>query len=127
MAELSRLADLMIRLTPPRTEDDFATLAQANEDFHRTIYVASGSPRLKVVMAAIVDVGVVARTYRSYRARDLARSARHHREIADAIAARAPDWADHVMTAHVLAAMAALEATFDQGSKGSASPRRGAA
>jgi DNA-binding FadR family transcriptional regulator len=49
-------------------------------------------------------VGVVARTYYSYSESDLIRSARHHSEIVDAIAARAPEWAESVMSAHVLAA-----------------------
>ena len=110
-AELHRLADIMTRHTPPRDERDYGIISEANEAFHRTIYQAAGSPRIQVVLAAVVQVAVVARTYRTYRTRDLIRSAQHHQDIADAIASGAPDWADHAMTSHVLAALAALRET----------------
>ena len=110
VVELERLAASMVSRTPPQGEDDRAVIARANEAFHRLVYQAARSPRVQVVMATIVDVGVVARTYRTFGARDLERSTHHHVEIAEAIAARAPDWAEHVMTAHVLAALAALRA-----------------
>lgn len=107
--ELRRLADIMTAHTPPQTDTDYDTISRANGSFHKTIYVAARSPRLQVIMATIVDVSVVARTYRTYSTRDLIRSAQHHQELVDAIAARAPDWAEHTMTAHVLAAMASLQ------------------
>lgn len=110
-AELHRLADIMSARTPPENERDYSIISDANEAFHRTIYQAAGSPRIQVVLAAVVQVAVVARTYRTYRTRDLIRSAQHHQDIADAISAGAADWADHAMTSHVLAALAALQET----------------
>lgn len=109
IAELRRLADIMTAHTPPKTDADYDTISRANGAFHKVIYAAARSPRLQVIMAAIVDVSVVARTYRTYSTRDLIRSAQHHQELVDAIAARAPDWAEHTMTAHVLAAMTSLQ------------------
>lgn len=111
ITELRRLADTMTAHTPPENDADYDAISRVNAAFHRTIYVAARSPRLQVIMAAIVDVSVVARTYRTYSTRDLIRSAQHHQELVDAIAARAPDWAEHTMTAHVLAAMASLQTT----------------
>lgn len=111
ITELRRLADTMTAHTPPETDADYDAISRVNGAFHKAIYVAARSPRLQVIMAAIVDVSVVARTYRTYSTRDLIRSAQHHQELVDAIAARAPDWAEHTMTAHVLAAMASLQTT----------------
>lgn len=110
IAELRHLADRMREHTPPKTDADHEAFSEANSAFHKAIYRAARSPRLQVIMAAIVDVSVVARTYRNYSARDLVRSTQHHHELVDAIAARAPDWAEHIMTAHVLAAMASIQA-----------------
>ena len=108
VALLRRLADEMSACTPPRAESDYATLSAANERFHRTIYAAARSKRLEVLMATVIDVGLVARTYRTYSDEDLARSARHHHEITDAIAARRPEWAASAMTSHILAARTSL-------------------
>lgn len=113
IAELRRLADIMSALTPPKTDADYDTISRVDGEFHKAIYIAARSPRLQVIMAAIVDVSVVARTHRTYSTRDLIRAAQHHQELVDAIAARAPDWAEHTMTAHVLAAMASMQASPD--------------
>ncbi|MFG5382705.1 GntR family transcriptional regulator [Yoonia sp. R2-816] len=104
---LQDLSDRMMQHTPPQTPDDYRIISSANEDFHRTIYEAACSPRLIAVISVAVDVGVVARTYHLYDEADLLRSARHHKEITDAIAARSPEWASDVMSSHVLAAAAA--------------------
>lgn len=106
IVELDRLTDEMEALTPPESADAFAALSTANAAFHRVLAEAACSPRLMAVLAVAIDVGVVARTYRSYTAADLIRSARHHRELVDALRARSPDWASSVMSAHVLAAAA---------------------
>ncbi|KHA51325.1 GntR family transcriptional regulator [Sulfitobacter geojensis] len=107
---LRSLSDQMTALTPPRKEAEFETLSDLNEEFHRTLYGLTRSPRLQVIMGAVVDVGIVARTYRSYSDRAMIRSANHHAELVDAIEAGQPDWAESVMRSHVLAAKASLVA-----------------
>lgn len=102
--ELRRLSDQMAAHTPPKSQKDYEIISAANTEFHRIIYEAARSPRLTALITSAVDVGVVARTYYSYSEVDLERSARHHTEIVDAIAAQAPEWAESVMSAHVLAA-----------------------
>lgn len=104
IAELERLSDEMEALSPPKSDRDYEQISLINADFHRILTEAAKSPRLKVVLSMAVDVGIVARTYRSYSDADLIRSARHHREIVDALRARSPEWAAHVMSSHVLAA-----------------------
>jgi DNA-binding FadR family transcriptional regulator len=62
---------------------------------------------LQALLSLAVDVGLVARTYEVYSADDLNRSLRHHIEVTDAIAARSEIWAEHVMSAHIMAAKTA--------------------
>jgi DNA-binding GntR family transcriptional regulator len=104
IAELDALTTEMEGLTPPCDSADYDRISTLNAEFHRIISEAAQSPRLMAVLAMAVDVGIVARTYHSYSAADLIRSAQHHRELVDAIRARSPDWAASVMSSHVLAA-----------------------
>jgi len=112
---LREYADAMSALTTPDApvsgEPGQAELSRLNERFHRGIATAARSPRLLAMLSVAVDVGIVARTYRLYSARDLERSSRHHHEIVDAIEARAPDWAESVMRSHLLAAQASVGRT----------------
>jgi DNA-binding GntR family transcriptional regulator len=106
MAELHRLAAIMSDHTPPRAPADYETISEANTAFHRTIMQAAQSPRLAAMLSLAVNLGLVLRTYQMYSADDMIRQSRHHHDIAEAISARDPDWAEAAMTAHVLAAAA---------------------
>lgn len=104
IAELRALSDEINRLTPPSSTDDYQRISAANESFHRKIVDVSRSPRLTAHMTMAFDIGMVDRTYRRYSEEELVRSAKHHREITDAIAAHSPDWARAAMETHVRAA-----------------------
>lgn len=106
IAELRLVHAEMKAHTPPRSDDDYKVLTEANEKFHRIIVRAAQSPRLTALMTMAFDVGMVVRTYRIYSDADLLRSLHHHAELIDAIEARAPDWAEKVMGAHLLAGAA---------------------
>jgi DNA-binding GntR family transcriptional regulator len=105
-AELTRLAEVMTAHSPPRSDADFVTLSQANTAFHRLVIQAARSPRVAALVSLAVNLGLVLRTYRMYSERDLIRQSRQHHDIAEAIAAREPDWAEAAMAAHVQAAAA---------------------
>jgi DNA-binding GntR family transcriptional regulator len=105
-AELTRLAEVMAAHSPPRSDADFITLSQANTAFHRLVLQAARSPRVAALVSLAVNLGLVLRTYRMYSERDLIRQSRHHHDIAEAIAAREPDWAEAAMAAHLQAAAA---------------------
>lgn len=109
LAELRALAETMSAHSPPRADADFEALSAANTRFHKLIMAAARSSRLATLLGIAVDVGMVLRTYRMYSERDLERSSRHHHEIVDAIAARAPEWAASVMASHLLAAAATAQ------------------
>ncbi|MDJ0992891.1 MAG: GntR family transcriptional regulator [Dinoroseobacter sp.] len=106
IAELRLVHADMQKHTPPRSDDDYKVLTEANEKFHRIILRAAQSPRLTALMTMAFDVGMVVRTYRIYSDADLLRSLHHHAELIDAIEANAPDWAENVMGAHLLAGAA---------------------
>ena len=102
--QLQKLAMEMLRHIPPESSGDYQKIATLNEEFHRIIGEAARSPRLLAVVSMAIDISVVSRTYHQYTTDDLMRSAQHHKEIADAIAARSPQWAESVMSSHILAA-----------------------
>ncbi|MCR9152277.1 MAG: GntR family transcriptional regulator [Rhodobacteraceae bacterium] len=102
IAALREILETMRAHTPPQTEADYNTLTEANERFHRVIVAAARAPRLTALMTLAFDVGMVVRTYRIYTPADLVRSLHHHAELIDAIEARAPDWAESLMSAHLL-------------------------
>ncbi|MEM9551408.1 MAG: GntR family transcriptional regulator [Pseudomonadota bacterium] len=104
IAELDRLTTAMEAITPPEGDAAYREISELNALFHRVIAQAARSPRLTAILSIAVDIGIVSRTYHSYSRADLIRSAQHHRELVDAIRARAPDWAASVMSSHVLAA-----------------------
>lgn len=115
VAELHALADAMMARTPPRGAEDFEALSEANRRFHAAVMRAAKAQRLASLLEVTVQIGLVLRTYRMYSERDLVRSARHHQELADAIAAGAPEWAESVMRSHILAAQWAAERREDDG------------
>ena len=117
-AELHRLAELMARHVPPRSDEDFRIMSEANEAFHNLVLEAARSSRLKAMLSVVVHLALVARTFRMYREEDMRRSARHHLEIADAIVARAPDWAALAMTTHLQAAADLAKTELDRADEG---------
>ncbi len=114
IAELRRIYTQMRRDTPPVDEAASQRLTEANEAFHRTIVTAARSPRLTALMATVLDVSMVARTYSMFSERDLMRSLHHHEELIQAIEARAPKWASSVMSAHLLAGAARVSEQIDR-------------
>ncbi len=103
-AELKRLAEVMSAHTPPKQRSDYDVISKANAEFHNTIMQAARSPRLAAMLSLAVNLGLVLRTYKMYSDHDMNRQSRHHHDIAEAITARDPDWAQAAMSSHVLAA-----------------------
>ncbi|HEU4568713.1 MAG TPA: GntR family transcriptional regulator [Marmoricola sp.] len=89
---------------------DLDRLAELNAELHRRIVDAAASPRLASLIAAVVQVPLVMRTFQRYDADALQRSLGHHRELVAALAAQDGEWARSVMRSHVLAAKAVLVA-----------------
>jgi DNA-binding GntR family transcriptional regulator len=111
IARLFRLANEISARTPPKSEDDYDAITHANAEFHRTIVQAARSQRLGSMLSLAVNMGLVVRTYRMYSEHDMVRQAGHHHDIAEAIAARDPEWAEAAMSNHVIAAAATTRAS----------------
>ncbi|MDI5891525.1 GntR family transcriptional regulator [Halomonas rhizosphaerae] len=108
LGRLEALAERMEALverveTDPGVRNEIALL---NHDFHRELVLASDNQRLASVLESVVRTSVIRRNFGNYDLTNLRRSMRHHREILEAIVAGSPEWAEHVMRAHLLAAQA---------------------
>ncbi len=106
-AESKRLAALarqQYSLSEKRSRGYLKKVADLNARFHETLLSAARSDLLRASMAALANAPLVFQTFRDYSHDDLLRSAGHHLELAEAIAAGNGDWAAAVMRAHIFAA-----------------------
>lgn len=85
-------------------EAKFLKMTEYNQAFHKTIIEAAASERLKVLLAWLVEVPMLLRTYEKFDQYAIERSNRHHREIITALRSKDPDWAQKVMETHLHAA-----------------------
>jgi DNA-binding GntR family transcriptional regulator len=104
LAELRTLTDRMDRAACDRPPLYLEAIAEANARFHKLIHVAAQHKRLASILAAIVEMPLMLRTFHRYRNEDLMRSMAHHRELVAALEARDGAWAASVMRSHVIAA-----------------------
>ena len=72
-----------------------------NSAFHRAILEASGSPRLRALLATLVDMPVVVRSFFISTREDMAQSLQHHRDLAAAVQAQDGELARQVMQLHL--------------------------
>jgi len=100
-AALQRLNDEMAATIARGGGDMVLALQAINSGFHRTILDASGSPRLKLVLASIIDMPIVVRSFFVSTRADLLQSLQHHRDITAAIAGGDGDLAAQAMSVHL--------------------------
>lgn len=108
VAHLEDLAEAMEQVRAEAGPAGLDRVAELNRDFHATIVGAADSPRLSGLLAGVVLVPLVHRTFHRYSEQALTRSFEHHRELIAAMRAGDGQWAAAVMQAHVYAARAAL-------------------
>ncbi|HEY0832405.1 MAG TPA: GntR family transcriptional regulator [Azospirillum sp.] len=105
---LAELCDGMDAAAQGGRPDRLDRIADLNDRFHKGLLSAAESRRLADLLASLVEMPLVLRTYHRYSEDELRRSLGHHREIVAALRAGDGVWAASVMRAHVLAAQAAL-------------------
>ena len=71
-----------------------------NSHFHRAILEASGSPRLRAMLAGLIDMPVVIRSHFISTVQDKVQSLQHHRDLAAAVRAGDTELAKQVMQLH---------------------------
>lgn len=81
--------------------DMVLALQSINSQFHRAILDAAGSPRLKLLLATIIDMPIVVRSFFVSTRADLLQSLQHHRDIAAAIAGGDGELAAQTMSVHL--------------------------
>jgi DNA-binding GntR family transcriptional regulator len=93
---------------------DIGAFLDHNRAFHQIIVETAASPRLTATLGTLVEQPVVRRTAMQYGHEQLGQSAREHRELIQAFAARDPDWARAVMTGHIRRAFHAFSEAAPQ-------------
>lgn len=80
-------------------------LQQVNAAFHRAILDASGSPRLRAMLAGLIDMPIVIRSHFISTLQDKLQSLQHHRDLAAAVRAGDAELARQVMQLHLRVAL----------------------
>jgi DNA-binding GntR family transcriptional regulator len=104
LAGLRALCDAMDQALAGAAPDHFQRVAELNSRFHQGILAASGSKRLPLLVASLVEAPLMYRTFRRYSSEQVTRSMSHHRELLAALEIGDGEWAESVMRSHVLAA-----------------------
>ena len=113
--ELHDLAHRMVEVGSPGPRQDLDALVPLNRAFHDRLVALAGHPTLATALAAAIRPPIVRRNFHAYDAESLRRSLAHHVEIAAALRAGDPGWAQAVMTAHISNARAVMgRAATDQ-------------
>ena len=101
VAALERLNDEMAAAIARGGDDMALNLQSINSRFHRTVLEASASPRLKLLLASIIDMPIVVRSFFVNTRADLMQSLQHHRDVTAAIAAGDGEVAAQTMQVHL--------------------------
>lgn len=95
---LNEEMDLAIREAGPKLPEQLQVI---NARFHRAILEGSGSPRLRAMLASIIDMPIVLRSHFISTLEDKVQSLNHHRDLAAAVRAGDGDLARQVMQLHL--------------------------
>lgn len=101
VAELRQLAEEMEKAAFGGPEPDYGKITELNNRFHRLIVVGSGNRRLDRLVATLIEIPLVVRTFTRFDTHAMARSVGHHFDLVEAIAGRKADWAVSVMRSHI--------------------------
>lgn len=101
VAQLEQLNRQMAALIAKGGPDMILELQSVNSRFHRAILEASASPRLKTLLATIIDMPIVVRSFFVSTRADVQQSLQHHRDVTDAIANGDGEVAGQAMRLHL--------------------------
>ena len=118
VGELRDLAEEMEKAAFGGAEPDHVLITDLNNRFHRLIVAATGNRRLDHLIATLIELPLVIRTFARFDRRSMARSISHHFDLVDAIAGGDADWASSVMRAHIHAGRRVMLATSAQDGDG---------
>lgn len=108
LAALRELAEAQIEAARASGGARLEDIGRLNSLFHERLQRAAASERLQRMLVSLIEVPLVAQTFRKYSPDQLLRSAQHHLEIVLAMEAGDAAGAASIMRAHVLAARTAF-------------------
>jgi DNA-binding GntR family transcriptional regulator len=103
-ADVDALDDLAHRMLGAELDD----LVPLNRAFHGRLVELAAHPAMAGALAGAIHAPIVLRNFHAYDDASLRRSLAHHVEIAAAVRAGDPVWAQAVMTAHIHNARAVM-------------------
>ncbi|MET8335834.1 GntR family transcriptional regulator [Streptosporangium canum] len=106
--DAERLREVAVTLGEHARRHDLDAVYRLNAEFHQTLVRLGGSAVLAQSISSLVHSPVLLRTYSAFDEEAMRRSVDHHIEIAAAVRAGDPDWAEAVMRAHLFSARASL-------------------
>ncbi|WP_046470074.1 GntR family transcriptional regulator [Allosalinactinospora lopnorensis] len=107
ISALRVLCDAMEAQLETLHDHAYDEITRLNMEFHRAIH-RNGGRLLPDLLARVIEVPIVRRTFHEYTSTELHRSFAQHRELVEAIATGDSEWAQSVMHAHLRAGRAAL-------------------
>jgi DNA-binding GntR family transcriptional regulator len=108
IAALDELALAMLDVGTPGPDQDLDAIVPLNREFHGRLVALADQPAMASALAGAIHAPIVLRNFHTYDAASLRRSLAHHVEIAAAVRAGDPTWAQAVMTAHIRNARAVM-------------------
>ncbi|HEY9522047.1 MAG TPA: GntR family transcriptional regulator [Thermopolyspora sp.] len=102
------LHEIALAIKDHAEQRDIDTVYRLNAEFHQSLVRLSCSAVLAQSISSLVHSPVLLRTYSSFDDEAMRRSVNHHIEIAAALRAGDPGWAEAVMRAHLFSARASL-------------------
>lgn len=106
--DVARLHEVALAIEEHAERRELDAVYRLNADFHQSLVRLGGSAVLAQSISSLVHSPVLLRTYSAFDAEAMRRSVNHHIEIAAAVRAGDPDWAEAVMRAHLFSARASL-------------------
>ncbi len=108
LAEMSDLAQAMLRVGRPGKNQDLSAIVELNRRFHGLFIEAAGNPQLAAALRGVTHAAVVHQNFHDYSPDALRRSLSHHVEMVAAARAADGDWAEAIMRAHLYNARATM-------------------
>jgi DNA-binding GntR family transcriptional regulator len=101
VAKLNRINDEMEAAISQNSDEGVLRVQAANRAFHIHLLECAKSQRLKSMLATLIDMPIITRSFFLYAAPDFARSLQQHRDITYAVETRDGDLACNLMEAHI--------------------------
>jgi len=112
---LTWLADEMVRLLEEEPENWIDRCMDLNGELHLKIVAGSDSPRLISMVSGLTELPLVRRAMKLLSPTMLRRNFAQHHQMIQALRESDPEWAEALMSAHILGARHSVLSRWEQG------------